>query len=754
MKILDKLKEIKIKELFGKVKSYFWQGILMSGFFVILELAFHIMQKMEISGRIIYPIGFSVTLGFFLAALFSFFPGKVNIVLSTLAMTVSVIWTCTQTCYSYVFQTYMEVNKIFMGGDVVENFGQEVKDAIVGNIPTIIILVIFVAGVAFVLGYFIKPERKKVPVSLLGILFAVALHFGCYGLLHIEGSGAYSPISMYKQNPGILDNNMQNFGIMTSLRLDLREMLFERPAGANDTPFQNENADILNPGNLPAGNEPGNMDKPDYSDETETDLVNGDSQTGDSEGKTDNAEAEQDTEKDTQPVPVKTKNILDIDFDALLSRESDATIAAIHQYVKAQPGSNTNQYTGIFEGYNLIMICAESFSSYMITEELTPTLYKMSNSGFSFKNFYGTFKSVTTNGEYAFCTGLMPNTVGKTNDLKVNSTFMLSADKYMPYCMGNVFSDMGARTYAYHGNKGSYYKREDTHTNMGYDVLRFWDYAIIDGVKDKSGKLKFTTNKPNSDLELLTQTMPDYLGDLDENGKVKRFHAYYMTYSGHHPYYDVTEADKVKSPMVYRNREIVDNLPVSSRVKGYIAANLELENMLTQLLASLEEAGCLENTVIVVTNDHYPYGLTDKEFKELATFTGKKIAPTYGIYENSFICYNAGMKENIVVDTPCCTVDIIPTLLNLFGVDYDSRLLAGTDILDPNSFHVAMLYNQSFITDKIKYNTANGKITYLVDKESVSQEYVDACISYIKNKFEISLQIVSNDYYKIVFDSF
>ena len=152
MKILDKLKEIKIKELFGKDKSYFWQGILMSGFFVILELAFHIMQKMEISGRIIYPIGFSITLGFFLAALFSFFPGKVNIVLSTLAMTVSVIWTCTQTCYSYVFQTYMEVNKIFMGGDVVENFGQEVKDAIVGNIPTIIILVIFVAGVAFVLG--------------------------------------------------------------------------------------------------------------------------------------------------------------------------------------------------------------------------------------------------------------------------------------------------------------------------------------------------------------------------------------------------------------------------------------------------------------------------------------------------------------------------------------------------------------------------------------------------------------------------
>lgn len=162
-----------------------------------------------------------------------------------------------------------------------------------------------------------------------------------------------------------------------------------------------------------------------------------------------------------------------------------------------------------------------------------------------------------------------------------------------------------------------------------------------------------------------------------------------MSYSGHHPYYDVTESDKIKSPMVYRNREIVDNLPVSSRVRGYIAANLELENMLTQLLDSLEEAGCLENT---------------------------------------FSCYNAGMKENVIVDSPCCTVDIVPTLLNLFGVDYDSRLLAGTDILDSNSFHVAMLYNQSFITDKIKYNTTNGKMTYLVDKESVTQEYMEPAL--------------------------
>lgn len=235
----------------------------------------------------------------------------------------------------------------------------------------------------------------------------------------------------------------------------------------------------------------------------------------------------------------------------------------------------------------------------------------------------------------------------------------------------------------------------------------------------------------------------------DEKGNVKQFHAYYMTYSGHHPYYDIKDTEHTKSPMSYENREKVDGLSYSEVVKSYLAANLEVENMLTAILNALEEAGCLENTVIVLTNDHYPYGLLTNQFNELA---GKKVDTTFGIYQNSFICYNAGMKNPVVVDTPCCTVDILPTLLNLFGVDYDSRLLAGTDILDENSFHIAMLYNQSFITDKIKYDTKKGKTTYIVDKEEVSEAYIDACISYVKNKFEISLQVVNNDYYKVIYD--
>ncbi len=719
------MKEL-FKEYMKRMPSLLLQALVMSGYFIVLELLFHFMQGFELSHRIIYPVIFCIPLGMFFTAVNSLFPKKVNIVLSIIAMVVAAIWAGVQTCYSWVFQTYMEISKIFMGGDVANNFGNELVDAIVTNIPSIALFVGLIVGFAVLLIMVAKPKKRDPRVCIVGMLLAVVFQLVCFGLLHIEGTGAYTPIDLYNTNPAILDNNMQNFGLLTSTRIDIAQFLFPRGEDSAKDVLKEDDMSAL------------------LGDNTEQPTT-GEKPTTDNEG-----EGQQPEEP---VIPPKMKNILNIDFDKLLASEDNEAISAVHQYVKSQSGTNTHQYTGYFEGYNLIMICAESFTSYMISEELTPTLYKMTNNGFVFENFYGTFKSVTTNGEYAFCTGLMPNTVGKTNDLKTNSTFMLSMDKYLPYSMGNVFEDMGARTYAYHSNNGDYYMREKTHLNMGYDVLRFLNGSYVDGVFDKNAKLKYTTKRPNSDEETILQTMSDYLSDKDENGNVKPFHAYYMTYSGHHPYYDVDVTDKTKNPMVFENRDIVDNLPVSSSVKAYIAANLELENMLTQLLKGLEEAGCLDNTVIVLTNDHYPYGLTDKQFKELATFTGKKVESTYGMYENSFICYNAGMTEKVVVEQPCCTVDIVPTILNLFGVDYDSRLLAGTDVLDDKSFHIAMLYNQSFITDKIKYNTANGKITYLVDKESVSKEYVDACITYVKNKFEMSLQIIGNDYYRVIYDS-
>ncbi len=710
-----------LRKYFRKWKSAALQALLFSGYFAFIELFFHVTEELDFTVRFLYPLLFSLPLGCFFTGIYSFFSARVNCILSTVTAALCAIWFATQICYSGVFMTYMETDKITMAGDAAGTFGNEMKDAILSSIPEILALALITAVFSLVLFLYIRPVKKPPVLCGATLLVCLLLHLGCRGALLLGGGGQYSPSQMYRQYPRILDNNIANFGVLTSLRLELCDLIFKPPA--EKTPdFETVDHNVLIPPSPPQQTEPPF-----------------ESQEGQSTGPV------------VPPEPVKLRNLLDLDMERLIAEETNEQLLSIHRYVASQTGSYTNRYTGMFEGCNLIMICAESFTSHMISEELTPTLYKMATNGFVFNNFYGSFKSITTNGEYAFCTGLLPNSVGRVDDLKKNSTFLLSSDKYLPYCMGNVFNSFGGSTFAYHSNSSSYYKRGVTHPNMGYRLCRFFDGSYVDGVFTKDNRLTFSTGGrvPNSDEETALQTLNDYLGNRDENGNVRQFHAYYMTYSGHHPYHDIHDKDHVKSPMTFENRDKVDNLPYSEVVKSYLAANLEVENMLTAILDALEEAGCLENTVIVLTSDHYPYGLLSHQFNELA---GEQVDTTFGIYRNSFLCYNAGMKEPVVVDTPCCTVDILPTLLNLFGVEYDSRLLAGTDVLDEQSFHVAMLYNQSFITDLIRYDTKKGKVSYLVDKEDVPEGYLDACISYVKNRFEISLQIVNHDYYRVIYD--
>mgnify|MGYP000568022791 CR=1 FL=1 len=120
------------------------------------------------------------------------------------------------------------------------------------------------------------------------------------------------------------------------------------------------------------------------------------------------------------------------------------------------------------------------------------------------------------------------------------------------------------------------------------------------------------------------------------------------------------------------------DLPYSEPVKCYLASQLELELAVSSLVEQLEEAGKLEDTVIVLSADHYPYGLTDEEYSELL---GHTVDPVFEIYENSLILWSADMEEPVYVDKYCSSLDLLPTLSNLFGLEYDSRLMMGSDIL-------------------------------------------------------------------------
>lgn len=403
--------------------------------------------------------------------------------------------------------------------------------------------------------------------------------------------------------------------------------------------------------------------------------------------------------------PEKTYNILDIDFDQLESNEVNETIKTLHQYFKGVTPTEQNEYTGIFKGKNLIYITAEGLDTIAIDKDITPTLYKMVNSGFIFKNYYQPLFTVSTSdGEYMYLNSLIPK--------EGVWSFYRSSNIKMPFSIGTEFNKLGYDAVnAYHDHTYTYYNRDESHPNLGFNIYK--------GCGNGLETLMNCKRWPESDVEMIDATINDYI-DKD------KFMIYYMTVSGHLNY------TFSGNSMSYKNKDVVKDLPYSDNVKAYIAANVELDRALEKLLGYLTEKGKLDDTVIVVSPDHYPYGLKTYELNEVSK-TDR--SDKFEMFHTSLILYNNAMKENKVVEKYVSSIDVLPTVYNLFGVNYDSRLLMGTDALS-ESEGLVMLSDRSWINENGSYNSMTGKFTSF--KEGLPEDYVSKINAKVYGKFTTS----------------
>ena len=408
--------------------------------------------------------------------------------------------------------------------------------------------------------------------------------------------------------------------------------------------------------------------------------------------------------------------VLDIDFESLIAKEKNKDIKEMHQYFASVPPTKKNAYTGKFKDYNFIFITAEGFSPYAVNKDVTPTLYKMVHEGFNFTNFYNPIWGVSTSdGEYVALTGLIPKS-GVWS-------FYQSSDNWLPFVMGNQFKKLGYKTVAYHNHTWDYYRRDVSHPNMGYDY------------KGVGHGLDIKVTWPESDLEMAEVTVPEYINDTP-------FHAYYMTVSGHMQY------TFTGNYISYKNKSLVQHLDLSEQAKAYLACQIELDRMLEHLLKKLEEAGIAEKTLIALSADHYPYGLEKATIDE---FAGHTVEENFELYKSTFIVYAKGMEPE-VIDKPASSLDIIPTLSNLLGLEYDSRLLMGQDIFS-DSDPLVIFSNRSFITDKGRYNAVTHEFTP-AEGVTVNEEYINRMQAIVNSKFYFSTKILDNDYYSLVVDRY
>lgn len=425
-------------------------------------------------------------------------------------------------------------------------------------------------------------------------------------------------------------------------------------------------------------------------------------------------------EPTAEPTPtpvVYGPNTMDIDFAALAETAPNDTLKSMHQWFGGREATMQNEYTGAWKGKNLIFIVAEGFSRYAITPETTPTLYKLANEGFVCDEFYNPLWWVSTSdGEYVADTSMIPKS-GVWS-------FYRSSENYLKFCLGNQLRGEGYATRAYHNHTYSYYKRHLSHPNMGYDY------------KGLGNGLEVKKTWPESDVEMMEKTIPEYIND-------EHFHTYYMTVSGHMLY------TFMGNSMAAKHRSEVGHEDFCEEARAYLACQMELDKAIEYLIEELRAAGKLENTAIVLTGDHYPYGMEKSAINELV---GHEVEENFETYLSTLILWSGDRsgKEPVHITKPVCSLDILPTVSNLMGLEYDSRLLMGHDALSTYP-GLAVLSNRSFVTDLGYYNSQTDTFTLREGAAEPPEEYVSEKFKEVARMFTNSTRVLEQDYYRVLF---
>lgn len=422
--------------------------------------------------------------------------------------------------------------------------------------------------------------------------------------------------------------------------------------------------------------------------------------------------------------PVYVPNVLELDLE---DPDASGSIAKLNAYVSTLTPSMQNEFTGLFAGKNLIFISAEAFAAEVIDSELTPTLYRLANKGIQFTDFYQLSGAGTTGGEYQNLFGMLPSNGG--------SSFKDTAGNLNYYTIGSMLDRLGYYGQAFHNNSYIYYNRHKTHNNLGYSQ-GFMGYG--------NGMEEYVENLwPQSDLEMLQGTLPTYI----DKGP---FNIYYMSVSGHSGY------TKGGNSMTRKNWSRVEHLTCSDTLKGYFAAQLELEDAMAYLVSELEKKGIADDTVICISADHFPYGLDDDaplgKMPYLSELYGYNVTSSFQRDHNRLILWCGALEdaEPVVVDSPTSSLDILPTLANLFGVEFDSRLLPGRDVFsDAPALVFTMGYN--WITEYGIYYASSGTFEQTKTDVTLPESYVQTISAIVGNKLAYCERALDSDYFRYLF---
>ncbi len=660
-----------------------------------LELAFKLSTTGSLWPAVVPILLFSASLGQLLqlCCALSDNPRANRIARLVVLLTLGVLFCVEYFVYRQFKLFYDPITVAAGAGGVVNQFGGEAS-ALVLSPDGIVHLVAFLLPACLYAFFGIvramdPAERDDSTSRILRGCQVAGTHLAALFLLACLG-----PLGDVYATRYTFENGVPAFGLLTGLRKEAQEALLGTQGG-----FQ-----VDEPSDGPSKRTPASEDpSPDTAP----------------------VQADEEAEEPFVPEPAT----LDLDFEELAQNTDNATWAELDRYVASLEPSHTNAYTGLFKGYNLIFVSAEAFSAEAIRPDITPTLYSLWKYGIQLTDYYQFDTAGTTGGECANLFGLLATDGGSS----VRET--AGYNNYLT--LGNLLNREGYNGWAFHNNTYTYYGRDTTHNNLGYNN-GYMGYG--------NGMEQWVTWQwPQSDLEMMSATFDNLYG------KSSPFNVYYMSVSGHSNY------DPWDNAMSQKNWDRVADLPYSDRVKGYLAANVELDRAMEYLLKRLKQEHIYRKTVIVISADHFPYGLDDDgpigQLPYLSELYGYDVTDVFQRDHNRPIIWCGSLPKqglHLVVDSPTMSIDLLPTLCNLFGLPWDSRLLPGRDVLDPDTQGLAFNLNYDWRTSLGTYWGGSGTFVP-VEGAQVPDGYVDAMNTTVANKIRYCDGVLSTDYYRHVF---
>ena len=381
--------------------------------------------------------------------------------------------------------------------------------------------------------------------------------------------------------------------------------------------------------------------------------------------------------------------------------------------------NEVNKYTGIFKNKNLIFVQLEGIDDWLLTEKDMPTLYGMLNNSFVFQNHYSYYNGggSTFNSEFAVNTGFITPLSYTQNAYSFNKNSF-------PYSMANMFKNQDYVVNAFHMNSGEYYSRQTNYTNWGYD--KYYGLLDINDYKDKSYTL---------DRELINDiTFQEKMFPKDS-----KFVDYIITYSNHLPFTNTKGVCKLLYDMEMDLDDTVDMGEESSSMFVQLTEEEcirkqahETDYMMELLLKKLTELNLIDDTVIVVFTDHYLYTVEDKTILDKYKNTSNNL-----INKTPFFIWQNNMKRTNIKEVTS-QLNILPTTLNLFGINYNPNYYIGSDALSSNYKGIVFFSDYSWYDGNIYVD--NGVIA---NNKSSSQEYLDEknyYIHYLTKKNDLALK--------------